>query len=154
MATARRTLITAAILMLALAATASAQSLSSGQTIYVPVYSHIYHGLKAKPFMLTVTLSIRNTDPKNKLVITDVDYYDDHGTLVRTHLQKPKDLPPLATAEYIVYENDTTGGAGANFIIRWKSQKPINPPVVEAVMIGSSSQQGISFVSVGRVIKE
>ena len=37
--------------------------LSSGQTIYVPAYSHIYTGNREKPFLLTVTLSIRNIDP-------------------------------------------------------------------------------------------
>jgi len=39
--------------------------LSHGQTIYVPVYSHIYSGNKERPFFLTVTLSIRNIDPKH-----------------------------------------------------------------------------------------
>jgi hypothetical protein len=37
--------------------------LSDGQTVYVPIYSHIYSGIKARPFDLAATLSIRNTDP-------------------------------------------------------------------------------------------
>ena len=43
--------------------------LSKGQTIYVPAYSHIYSGDRERPFLLTVTVSIRNTDLK-QLIIT------------------------------------------------------------------------------------
>ena len=32
--------------------------LSTGQTVYVPIYSHIYSGIKARPFDLAATLSI------------------------------------------------------------------------------------------------
>jgi len=41
--------------------------LSDGQTIYVPAYSHIYSGNREQPFLLTVTLSIRNIDPKHQM---------------------------------------------------------------------------------------
>ncbi len=37
-----------------------------GQSVYVPIYSHIYHGDCDKPFDLTATLSIHNTDPKHE----------------------------------------------------------------------------------------
>ncbi|HSO18374.1 MAG TPA: DUF3124 domain-containing protein, partial [Desulfosarcina sp.] len=33
---------------------------SRGQTLYIPVYSHIYSGDREKPVYLAVTLSIRN----------------------------------------------------------------------------------------------
>ncbi|MBU2627056.1 MAG: DUF3124 domain-containing protein, partial [Proteobacteria bacterium] len=42
------------------------KELSYGQTIYVPAYSHIYIGDRERPFLLTVTLSIRNIDPKKQ----------------------------------------------------------------------------------------
>ena len=47
--------------------------LSDGKTIYVPAYSHIYIGDHEKPFLLTVTLSIRNTDPEHPTNITTVN---------------------------------------------------------------------------------
>jgi hypothetical protein len=56
------------ILLTALVTNARADSsmvLSAGQTVYVPIYSHIYSGLKGRPFNLAATLSIRNTDPSN-----------------------------------------------------------------------------------------
>ena len=40
-------------------------ALSAGQTVYVPIYSHIYSGNKARPFDLAAILSIRNTDMDN-----------------------------------------------------------------------------------------
>ena len=45
--------------LLALACPVAAEKLSrsQGQTIYVPAYSHIYHGVKTREFLLTVTLS-------------------------------------------------------------------------------------------------
>jgi len=128
--------------------------LSKGQTIYVPVYSHIYHGIKARPFNLTVTVSVRNTDLRRPMTVLGADYYDTEGGLVRHFLDKPVTLPPLGTREFIVDERDEAGGSGANCIVRWSAAEPVNAPVVEAVMIGASSNQGISFVCAGRVIEE
>ncbi len=127
--------------------------LSSGQLLYVPVYSHIYTGDKERPFNLAVTLSIRNTDSRGVLRLTMVDYYDTDGNLVRHYLDKPRDLGPLASIRYVVAEKDVKGGSGANFLVRWESDAPINGPVVESVMIGAQSGQGISFTSQAREIQ-
>ena len=43
--------------------------LSKGQAIYVPAYSHIYCGDRERPFLLAVTVSIRNTDPNQPIKI-------------------------------------------------------------------------------------
>jgi hypothetical protein len=129
-------------------------ALSYGQLLYVPVYSHIYIGDRERPFNLAVTLSIRNTDPRNGLRLTAVDYYDTDGHLVRRYLEGPKAMGPLASIRFVVAEKDTEGGSGANFLVRWVSDGALNPPVVEAVMIGAQSGQGISFTSQAREIKE
>jgi hypothetical protein len=126
--------------------------LSGGQTIYVPAYSHIYSGNREKPFLLTVTLSIRNVDPRHPIKITLVDYYETQGKLIKKYIDKPTTLSPLESLRYIVSESDKTGGSGANFMVEWKSDQPVNPPIVESVMIGTQSQQGISFTSRGQVI--
>jgi hypothetical protein len=125
---------------------------SKGQTIYVPAYSHIYSGNREKPFLLTVTVSIRNIDPRYPIQITAVDYYETQGNLLKRYLEKPATLAPLGSLRYIVPEGDKTGGSGANFIVEWKSDQPVNPPIVEAVMIGTQSQQGISFTSRGQAV--
>lgn len=127
----------------------AAETLFTGQTLYVPCYSHIYHGIKTRPVDLTITLSVRNTDPRRAVTLSAVEYYDTAGSLVKSYLDKPMELAPLGTAEFIVEQTDSKGGSGANFLVRWKCQSPANPLLAEAVMIGTSSQQGISFSSRG-----
>ena len=128
--------------------------LSMGQTVYVAIYSHIYSGNKARPFNLAAILSIRNTDTDHPVTIVSVNYYDTDGKLLQEYLSEPLQLKALASTRYIIKERDTTGGSGANFIVKWKSEKKVNPPMIEAVMIGTHSGQGISFVSRGQVIEE
>lgn len=126
--------------------------LSKGQTVYVPAYSHIYHGNKERPFLLAVTLSIRNIDPEQPVKITLVDFYETQGKLLKKYLDKPISLRPLESIRYIVPQKETTGGSGANFIVEWQSEKQVNPPIIESVMIGTQSTQGISFTSRGQAI--
>lgn len=128
--------------------------LSEGQTVYVPIYSHIYHGDQDRPFDLTATLSIRNTDLKKEITIISVDYFGTEGNLLKSYAEKPIILKSLSSIRYIIKSKDQSGGSGANFIVRWKSKEPVNPPLIEAIMISTRSQQGISFPSRGQVIKE
>jgi hypothetical protein len=126
----------------------------TGQTIYVPVYSHIYYQDRERVINLTVTLSVRNADPQHPIQIDSVQYYDAKGQLVRNELTAPQPLAPLAALNFVVDEDDTTGGTSASFLVQWRSAAQAMPPVVEAVMISAASTQGISFVTVGRVIEE
>lgn len=126
-----------------------------GQTVYVPIYSHIYHGDKENyPFYLTATLSIRNTDPDNPISITVVDYYDSDGKLLKNYNEKPLRINPMGAIRLIVKESDTSGGSGANFIVKWESDHRVVQPLIEAIMIGTKFQQGISFTSRGQIIRE
>ncbi len=125
---------------------------STGQTLYVPVYSHIYSGDRERPVYLASTLSIRNTDPSRAIRIINVDYFNSEGQLLRRYLEQPIELGPMASTRYIVGESDKTGGSGANFIVRWEAAAPVSPPVAEGIMISTASQLGISFTSRGRVI--
>jgi hypothetical protein len=120
----------------------------------VSIYSHIYSGLKARPFDLAAILSIRNTNPNNSITLRSVKYYDSDGKLLKEYLSIPLQLKALVSTRYIITEGDKTGGSGANFIVVWKSDRKLNPPIIEGVMIGTHSGQGISFVSRGQVIKE
>lgn len=124
-----------------------------GQTIYVPIYSYIYHDDRKQTYNLTATLSIRNTDLTNPIVITAVRYNDSAGLLVRRYLERPIQLAALASTDFVIDGSDTRGGLGANFIVEWVAQTEVSSPVVEAVLIGSAFQQGISWISPGKVIK-
>ena len=132
----------------------SGLAISAGQTVYVPIYSHIYSGLKGRPFNLAATLSIRNTDPKHPISLISVKFYDSEGELVKEYLDNPFELKAMASTRYILTEADTGGGSGANFLVKWKSKTKVNPALIEGVMIGTRSGQGISFVSRGQVIEE
>ncbi len=132
----------------------STVDLVQGQSVYVPIYSHIYHGNNAKPFDLIVTLSIRNTDPRKEITLIAADYYDSNGKFLKSYVEKPIKINNLASVRYIVTQTDRSGGSGAKFIVRWESKEPVNIPLIEAIMISTRSGQGISFVSKGQVIKE
>lgn len=133
---------------------ASETNLARGQTVYVPVYSHVYHTEKERPFYLAATLSIRNADPAGSIAITSVSYYDSAGKLLKSYLDKPVRLGPLASTHLTVKESDTAGGFGANFLVKWMSDSNVNKPVLECVMIGTAGQQGISFLTIGRAVEE
>ncbi len=140
-----------------LAGTALAETLPSktkGQTLYVPVYSHIYSGDRERPVYLATTVSIRNTDSSRSIRLLRVDYYDGEGQRVRHYLEKPVELAPMASTRYIVGESDKAGGSGANFIVQWEASTAVSPPIVEGIMISTASQLGISFTSRGQVIPQ
>jgi hypothetical protein len=120
---------------------------SKGQTIYVPVYSNVLSGNRALPFNLAAMLSIRNVDIHNTLKVTSIDYHDNDGKLLKKYIEKPMVLGPLASNHIFIKESDEAGGFGANFIVRWEVDKKINAPIIESVMIGTRSGQGISFKS-------
>jgi hypothetical protein len=120
--------------------------------IYVPATSHVYGG-EGEPLLLTITLMLRNVDPVSHVHFYSARCFDTSGKLVKDFVSKPLTLRPLQTVEYLVPESDIRGGSGANFIVEWSgSDGDVNPPIVEALMIGSSGGQGISFVQRGSEI--
>jgi hypothetical protein len=127
----------------------------TGQTVYVPLYSHIYadERYRDRPFLLTATLSVRNTDPEHPMLLRRADYYDSAGQLLQPYLSQPVAIPPLASTRYIVRESENRGGSGAKFLVEWEADTGITEPIIESIMIGTQMQQGISFVSRGRVIR-
>ncbi len=128
--------------------------MSKGQTVYVPVYSHIYTGDRERPFLLTATVSIRNTDMSAPVTIISADYYDSDGQKIAEYTPKPITIKPLTAVRFVIKESDKQGGSGASVIVRWTSPKAVSAPLIESVMIGAQNQQGISFTSRGKVILE
>jgi hypothetical protein len=125
----------------------------AGETIYVPVYSSIYAWEQRRTINLTATLSVRNTDLAQSIIVVSINYYDYNGQLVRQHLEQPVELGALSAASFVVDQEDTSGGVGAAFVVEWVAQQEVSVPVIEAVMINATGNQGISFISPGRVIK-
>jgi hypothetical protein len=125
--------------------------LSKGQTVYVPVYSHIYSGPKSTPVQLNTILSIRNTDPASPITVTEVDYFDSEGKLIKHYVTEKVSLNAMASTRYLVQIYDKSGGSGANFIVKWRSKEMVNAPIIEGIMTG---HKGISFISRGQEIKD
>lgn len=131
----------------------AAAELSAGQVVYAPLYSHIYSGDRERPLLLAATLSIRNTDPIHPITIVSVNYHDSEGKLLKHYLDSPVTLKAVQTTRYVVKQSDKAGGSGANFYVTWKAEVPVNPPIIESIMIGTQNQLGISFTSRGQVIE-
>jgi hypothetical protein len=121
--------------------------------VYVPVYSSIHWGGLDTVTELSATISIRNTDVQQELVLASVTYYDSLGKAIHEYLEEAMALDPMSTVEFVIARSDTRGGNGANFIVHWGSQGPIAEPVMETIMLGQTGNAGISFVSQGRPIR-
>lgn len=124
-----------------------------GQVLYLPIYSHVPYFEHNKRYDLSAFVAIHNTDFHNTLRITKVLYFDNDGKLVADYLKKDTILHPLGATNYFVPEADNSG-TGANFIVEWVSDSLINEPLIESVMIGLKFNQGVSFLSSGRIIRE
>ncbi len=127
---------------------------SYGQLIHVSAYSYVYSYEKGRQFNLAVTLSVRNADLEREILVESVEYRDITGALIKEYLAKPQKVAPGACIQFLINESDPAGGSGPSFRVRWRSQQAVFQPVVETVMIGTKSQQGISFMCPGRVLQE
>jgi len=105
----------------------------------LPVYSHIYSRGARLTFDLTATMTVRNTDRQAEIILTRVSYYDMNGS--------------LATTDFVIEESDRTGGTAPSFIVEWIADSRVSDPIIQSVMIGTISQQGISFLGNGKVLE-
>ena len=134
-------------------------ALSSGQTLYLPIYSHLYHGDvhsktgKPSETLVSTHISIRNTDPVQSMRVTSARYFNTDGRLLREYLASPRSIPPLGTHELYVPRSDSSGGSGANFLISWTAEKAINPPLVEALHADIREARTLLFVTTARPIQ-
>lgn len=116
--------------------------------VYVPIYSDIYTRSRDSRTLLTATLSIRNTSETDTLYISRVDYYNTQGDLVRKYLEQSIFLKPLESLDYVIDEEDDTGGTGANFMLEWYAERPLRP-IVQAVMMSSIGNRAVAFTAEG-----
>ncbi|MBV8411196.1 MAG: DUF3124 domain-containing protein [Alphaproteobacteria bacterium] len=129
---------------------------TQGQTVYVPVYSEVLYGNadssgKAERWQLSATLSIRNTDPANALTVRSIRYYDTDGKLIREYAAGNK-IGPFGTLEVFVEHKDKSGGSGANFLLVWDADKPINAPIIETVHTYFFGTRSVVFTSSGQAL--
>jgi len=124
------------------------------ETNYLPVYSDIYYDDGTKRFPITVTVSLRNTSLTDSAYVLSAKYFDSYGKQLHTYIDSTLLLSPLESVELVVEEVEKAGGAGANFIIEWAATKYNNQMLIQSIMIGTYGQQGVSFLSEAKVIKQ
>jgi hypothetical protein len=136
------------------------EELSAGQTLYLPVYSQIWHGDRVMdgkhPIdrLVSALVSIRNTSLKTPIKVISARYYSTEGKLLKEYLTKPTVIGAMGTLELFVERKEVEGGSGANFVIQWDSAVPTNPPVVEAVHADiRSGQQALVFITTAHPIQ-
>ncbi len=123
--------------------------------VYVPIYSDIYVDQQNQKSLLAATLSIRNTSYSDSLFISKIDYFNTEGTMLRSFINKPISLSPMATVNYVIEKDDDTGGAGANFIVEISAKNKDVRPIIQAVMIGANGgNQGFAFAIDGYSLKQ
>ena len=132
---------------------------SAGQRLYLPIYSHIWHGdvdRSGKPtrMLMSVSVSIRNTDPNRSIRVLSAQYFDTDGNRIREYLPSPRVIAPMGTYELFIPREDDTGGSGANFVISWKTDTPASPPVVEGLHANLPAGRAIAFISQARQIPD
>ena len=130
---------------------------SNGQKVYVPAYSQIhsvYSSNEESRINLAVTLSIRNTDIDNPIIIKSVSYYGDDGTLLKEYVEAPFQISKMASVSFKINQSDISGGIGANFIVEWGANQSVIEPYIQAIMLGTQGTHGFSWRNPGYVIKE
>lgn len=134
--------------------------LSSGQTLYLPVYSMIWHGDRVVhgkypvDSQVSALISIRNTSLKTPIKVTSARYYSTDGRLLKEFQTQPATIVPMGTLELFIERKESEGGSGANFIIQWEAATATNPPIVEAIHADiRSGQQAIVFTTTARPIQ-
>lgn len=150
----------AAVIVLTVPCFAAAQSLPSysGQTVYLPIYSHIYHGDldsggKPTQTLLSAHVSIRNVNTNKTIKLHFARYYDTDGKLIKEFVSNPVTIPPLGTHELFVPRSDVSGGSGANFLISWSADTSVNPPLIEALHIDIRPERTLTFITSARPIR-
>src|SRR5581483_3516429 len=135
----------------------AAQSAATGQSLYLPIYSHIWHGdvsSRGQPTktLVSVLVSIRNTDPAKSIRVTSARYYDTGGKLIKDYVATAVTIPPMGTHEIFVPRGDDVGGSGANFVIAWQADSRVSPPLVEGVHANLPAGRAIVFITTARPI--
>lgn len=126
----------------------------TGQVLYLPVYSNIPQQIDAQNFDMSAFVAVHNTDFKTPITISRALYFNGAGLPVHDFLVNGSVMiNPLATYDFKIPYEDTSG-LGANFIIEWISDSPVNIPLIESVTISLKPNQSVAVLSTGRVVRK
>jgi hypothetical protein len=125
---------------------------AAGQQIYLPIHGRV-SAEDGRAVGLTVNIVVFNTDESRPILVTLLRHRDADGKTVRDYLRAPVRLAAKATLDVVLKDADP-GAPAASVLIEWVADRPVAPPIVEAVMIGTTGSQGISFTEHGQVLED
>ncbi|MCK7512327.1 MAG: DUF3124 domain-containing protein [Desulfobacterales bacterium] len=112
-----------------------------------------FRNTEKQNYDLSAFLAVHNTDLKHQIKITKVDFFNTDGRLVKSFISSDQQINPLATVIFTIPKKDQSG-TGANFLVEWMADQPVNEPLIESVMKDLTGNKGLSFLSQGRIIRE
>ncbi len=127
-----------------------------GQLLYLPSYSNIPTKVDSTEYSFDMSsfVAIHNTDLINSIIVTKVLYFNENGKPVYDLLNnKTMKLNPMETIDFYIPHEDQSGN-GANFLVEWVSDQPVNEPLIESVTYNLKSYHSAAIVSTGRIIRE
>lgn len=86
--------------------------------------------------------------------IRAVRYFDTVGKELRSLLDKPLKLSPMATTEFVIARDERAHRSGTSFLVEWKAGTNVTSPLVETLSFETSCKQGLSFVAPAMVLDE
>ena len=130
---------------------------STGELLYLPIYSHIWHGDpnnrgEPRKTLVSTSVSIRNTDSARAIRILSAQYFDTAGRKLKEYVPSPRVVQPMGTFELFVPRSDDTGGSGASFLISWSSEQLVSPPIVEGIHVDLPGGTSLVFTTFARAI--
>jgi hypothetical protein len=125
---------------------------AAGQQIFLPIHSRLSTE-DGRPVRLAVNVVIFNADESRPILVTLLRHRDGDGKTVRDYLRAPARLAPKATLDVLLRDADPVAPA-ASVLVEWVADRPVVPPIVEAVMIGTIGSQSFSFTEHGRVLED
>ena len=125
---------------------------AAGQSIYLPITTRVAAD-DGRPIRLVVNVAVRNADETRPILVTLLRHRDADGKTVRDYLRAPVRLAPKATLDVVLKDPEGPGPA-TSVRVEWVADRPVTPPIVGAVMIGTVGSQGISFTEHGQVIED
>ena len=110
-----------------------ARQLAKGQTLYLPIYSHMAYG------------NLGKSGKASQVLLSAL--VDTNGMLLGERVPTPTVIPPYGTLELFVELNDASGGSGANFIVKWDADQLVNPPLLESLHANMDGGKAVIFMT-------
>lgn len=120
---------------------------------YLSVYAEIYSFSQRQKYKLTGLISMRNVSQTDTIYFLRADYFDTHGTKIRTYFDYPIYVLPMETLEIVIAHEDVEGGTGSNFLFEWETPANCPEPLFEAVMNSIQGTQGMAFTTQAKRIE-